>query len=165
LLLASFHQAIPIAEYDIFNYYPQCEITMDMGMCAASWAIVVTKAMSLSTCISQNLDTPISLSPQNLINCSQSTNQNPCIEYKDSFLLPNALLRAQTNGINNLSTDGYSSFVTGVKGTCDTKEGSIKIKSYARFDNTTGDVDHELMKTKISNNQPLIATIKLTPSL
>ena len=90
-----------VGEYDIFDFYPQCEYPYDQGMCAASWGVVISKAMSLGNCIKLNQDgtaAGVKLSPQNLINCS--SNANPCAGFTLDTDFAGALDTAQKTGIN-----------------------------------------------------------------
>ena len=41
-----------IEQYDMLDYYPQCQIEQFMGMCQAPWAIVISKGVALKKCMS-----------------------------------------------------------------------------------------------------------------
>jgi hypothetical protein len=106
-----------VGEYDIFDFYPQCEYNYDQGMCAASWGVVISKAMSLGNCIKINqagTAVGVKLSPQNLINCS--ANVDPCQGFKADGDFAGALDSAQKIGINAQTDDPYTSFTTAEKG-------------------------------------------------
>jgi len=57
-----------------------------MGMCSASWATVLAKAMSMSDCINNQKDEPLVFSPQVLVDCVPTDN-NTCNEFRNKDLV------------------------------------------------------------------------------
>jgi len=72
-----------VRNYDLLEFYPQCATNIDMGMCSASWAIVLAKAMSMSDCINNERVAPLVFSPQVLVDCVSG--ENPCNEMKQNW--------------------------------------------------------------------------------
>ena len=74
--------------YDIFNYYGVCNYMLDQGLCEASFAVSVSKLVSMQKCVDNNgilKDGVIKYSPQSLINCVDY--DTPCKKMSDISIL------------------------------------------------------------------------------
>merc|ERR1711935_39756 len=130
-------------------------------MCSANWAVVVAKAVSLGSCIKANQDgeaTGVQVSPQNMINCSKNT--DPCAGFSQMEDITGAMDLATKTGLNAVTDEVYTSFTTAKKENCTTTAGAFKVSKSTKLD-----MNVETMKAVLLGDQPLVAVMKLTPSL